>query len=79
MDTMTTNENIYNINQIRHLSQSDFSDLYCRENGVCSFQLPKFPSKEHKEKNFKYILSEMSQKLRKNPRSEHLSQQYVYN
>lgn len=76
--------NIANINNdyshpIMSLSESVLNDLYCKEfgdNSFCSFQLPKFPSKKFKDKNFNYILKDIIQKsgqaVRQNTQKEQI-------
>lgn len=69
----TINENKYYGNQVMRITESDFDDLYCKGNtGFCTFQSSKFPSKKYKDKNFKYILSEISQGIRRKPRQKRL-------
>lgn len=76
MDNLITaiNENRYYGNQVMRISESDFSDLYCKgNNSFCSFQSSKFPSKKFKAKNFNYILSEISEGGRRKPRRNGLN------
>ena len=60
---LQTNEYNNYTNSVVRIEQSAFNDYYCKALGgkYCDIQLPKFPSRNHKYKNFKYILGEIMQ------------------